>query len=200
LTLSQHTALFAWMQELLMTNINYLLPCHCHLLNQDFHQLGNADTLPCQLWVASIESAISAASHVASGHYTPGSMQIFNSRPDAPQARHDLTKRLYPPLKNPTHQNEMPHSTNPPILILASNWSTTYATSSTPDTSSRPHRDTIPPPLEEKIEHSPPGLVKPECIHNWTRTFTFEHFIALVRLLCLHGGKERQKFVWPETL
>jgi hypothetical protein len=30
--------------------------------------------------------------------------------------------------------------------------------------------------------------------------FKIEHFIALVRLLCLHGGKERQKFVCPETL
>jgi hypothetical protein len=25
----------------------------------------------------------------------------------------------------------------------------------------------------------------------------FGHYIALVRLLCLHGGKERQKFVCP---
>jgi hypothetical protein len=29
--------------------------------------------------------------------------------------------------------------------------------------------------------------------------FKIEHFIALVRLLCLHGGKERQKFIYPET-
>jgi hypothetical protein len=70
LTSSQHTALFAWVQELLMTDINYLLPCHRHLLSQDFHQLDNADTLPCQLWVTSMESAMSAASHVASGHFT----------------------------------------------------------------------------------------------------------------------------------
>ncbi len=92
LTLSQHTALFARVQELLMTNVNYVLPCPPHLLNQDFHQLGNADTLPRQLWVASMESAISAASHVASGHYAQGSMQIFNSHPDSPQARHDYTE------------------------------------------------------------------------------------------------------------
>jgi hypothetical protein len=84
LTSSQHTALFARVQELLMTNVNYLLPCHPHLLNQDLYQLGNADTLPYQLWVTLMESAISTASHVASGHYTPGSMQIFNSRPNAP--------------------------------------------------------------------------------------------------------------------
>jgi hypothetical protein len=96
LTSSQNTALFAWVQELLMTNVNYLLPCHHHLLNQDFHQLGNADTLPHQLWVASMESAISAASHVASRHFTQGSMQIFNSCPNAPQACHDYTKQLYP--------------------------------------------------------------------------------------------------------
>ncbi len=95
LTSSQHTTLFAHVQELPMTDINYLLPCHRHLLKQDFQQLGNADTLPRQLWVASMESAISAASHVASGHYTPGSMQVFNSRPNAPQARHNFTKQLY---------------------------------------------------------------------------------------------------------
>ncbi len=100
-----------------MTNVNYLLPCHRHLLNQDFHQLSNADTLPCQLWVASMKSTISAASHVAYGHYTPGSMQIFNSRPDSPQAHHDLTERLYPPQEpNPPEQDALfnkpshPHS------------------------------------------------------------------------------------------
>ena len=101
LTSSQRTTLFACVQELLMTDINYLLPCHRHLLKQDFQQLGNADTLPRQLWVASMESAISAASNVASGHYTTGSMQVFNSCPDAPQARHNFTKQSYPPTRPP---------------------------------------------------------------------------------------------------
>ncbi len=47
LTSNQHTILFARVRELLTTDSNHLLPCHRHLLNQDFHHLGNADTLPC---------------------------------------------------------------------------------------------------------------------------------------------------------
>jgi hypothetical protein len=97
LTSNQHMILFARVRELLTTDANHLLPCHRHLLNQDFHHLGNADTLPCQIWVASMESAISAASHVASGHYSEGSMQIFNTRSDAPHRCHNLNERSYPP-------------------------------------------------------------------------------------------------------
>jgi hypothetical protein len=96
---------------------------------------------------------------------------------------------------NSSPQNKTPCPTNPPILILASIWSTSYTTSPSLDSPNRSHRDTIPPTLEEKITYSLPGLAKPECIHIWTRMFKIEHFIALVRLLCLHGRKERQKFV-----
>ena len=97
LTSNQHTILFARVRELLMTDANHLLPCHRHLLNQDFHHLGNADTLSHQIWVASMESAISAASHVASGHYSQGSMQIFNTHSDTPHTCHNLNERSHPP-------------------------------------------------------------------------------------------------------
>jgi hypothetical protein len=62
-----------------MTPISELLPNDQHLFQQDFHQLGNADTIQGHLWVASMKSAIHAASHIATGHYTPVSLQSFNS-------------------------------------------------------------------------------------------------------------------------
>ncbi len=84
LTSHQHSQSFDCIHSLLMTPISELLPNDRHLLQQDFHQLSNTDTIQCQLWVASMESAISAASHVATGHYTPDSLQIFNSIPSQP--------------------------------------------------------------------------------------------------------------------
>ncbi len=81
LTTHQHSLLSERIHNLIRTSPADLLPCHRHLLQQYFHQLGSDITLKCQLWVASMDSAISTASHVASGHHTPGSLQAFYSLP-----------------------------------------------------------------------------------------------------------------------
>ncbi len=45
LTTHQHTLLNQCIQDLIQTIPEELLPTHCHLLQQDFAQLGNAETL-----------------------------------------------------------------------------------------------------------------------------------------------------------
>jgi hypothetical protein len=79
LTTHQHTLLNQCIHNLIRTSPNELLPIHCHLLQQDFAQLGNAETLQRQIWVASMESALGAASHFSTGHLTPGSLHRFFS-------------------------------------------------------------------------------------------------------------------------
>jgi len=73
----QHTALFAHVHELMLMPRSCLLPCHWHLLDQDFHGLGNSDTHPRQMWVALMESTLSAATHVTLGHHTHSSLRLF---------------------------------------------------------------------------------------------------------------------------
>jgi hypothetical protein len=77
LTTHQHALLNQRIHDLIQTTPKELLPMHCHLLQQDFAQLGNVDTLQQQIWVASMESAFGAASHFSSGHLTPGSLHRF---------------------------------------------------------------------------------------------------------------------------
>ncbi len=81
LTSSDHLILCDKIWALMRTNRADLLPCHCHLLTQDFHSLGSSATIQCQIWVASMESALSAAAQVAFGPFTPGSLAIFNQTP-----------------------------------------------------------------------------------------------------------------------
>jgi hypothetical protein len=81
LTSHQHSLLSEIIHKLIRTSPTDLLPCHRHLFQRDFYQLGSDSTLKRQLWVASMESAISAASHVSSGHHTPGSLQMFYTLP-----------------------------------------------------------------------------------------------------------------------
>ncbi len=78
LTTNQHLDMFTKICSLLQMLPTDLLPCHRHLLNQDFHDLGNGVTIWRQLWIASMESALSAASHVSSGNYKPGSLSVFH--------------------------------------------------------------------------------------------------------------------------
>ncbi len=87
LTAHQHSQLTDRIHELLMTLVSNLLPCDQHLLQQNFHNLGNAVTIHQQLWVPSMESAIGAASNIATGHITSGSLRIFNSLPSCPAPR-----------------------------------------------------------------------------------------------------------------
>ena len=77
LTMHGHSLLIIGINELLTTSPGDLLPAHRYLLQQDFAQLGNADTIQRQIWVAAMESALGAASHFHSGHLTPGSLHKF---------------------------------------------------------------------------------------------------------------------------
>ncbi len=78
LTTNQLLDLFTNISSLLQTLPTNLLSRHRHLLNQDFHDLGNGETTRWQLWITSMESALSAASHVSSRNYTPGSLSVFH--------------------------------------------------------------------------------------------------------------------------
>jgi hypothetical protein len=76
----QHALLNQCIHDLIQTTPKLpkeLLPMHYHLLQQDFAQLGNADTLQQQIWVASMESALGAASHFSYSHLTPCSLHRF---------------------------------------------------------------------------------------------------------------------------
>ena len=64
LTSSQHEAIFHQVQELMLIDPGDLLPKHRYLLTEDFDALGSGSTYGRQCWVASMESAISAAEHV----------------------------------------------------------------------------------------------------------------------------------------
>ena len=77
LTMHGHNILNARIRELLVTSPGTLLPNHRYLLQQDFVQLGSADTIQRQIWVAAMESALGAAFHFHSGHLTPGSLHNF---------------------------------------------------------------------------------------------------------------------------
>jgi hypothetical protein len=87
LTSHQHLLLSDRIHELIRTSPADLLPCHRHLLLHNFFHLGSDSTLKRQLWVASMESAISAASHVSFGHHTPGSLQMFYTLPSQAHPR-----------------------------------------------------------------------------------------------------------------
>ena len=84
LTMHGHKLLLIRINELLTTSPGDLLPAHRYLLQQDFVQLGNADTIQRQIWVAAMESALGAASHFHSGHLTPGSLHKFFSARQCP--------------------------------------------------------------------------------------------------------------------
>jgi hypothetical protein len=93
LTMHGHKLLFIRINELLTTSPGDLLPAHRYLLQQDFVQLGNADTIQRQIWVATMESALGAASHFYSGHLTPGSLhKFFSARQRPPQPERGSTQ------------------------------------------------------------------------------------------------------------
>ncbi len=174
-----------------------LLPCHRYLLQHNFYQLGSDSTLQQQLWVASMESAISAASHVSSGHHTPEGLQSFYSLPSRAHPCWSLfTASL--PSRCP---RQLPPCSPCQQTLLASFW-----------ISQQSHLPPVPPSQAHTTDFTEtefhlhwrrkwptiiPGLVRPECVHLWTRVPNYGHFIALVRLLYLHVGKERQKLVCP---
>lgn len=105
LTMHDHNLLSLRIRELLTTSPDDLLPAHRYLLQQDFAQLGDADTIQRQIWVATMDSALSAASHFHSGHLTPGSLhKFFSTRQPAslptrspPQTQHSQRQQQHRP-------------------------------------------------------------------------------------------------------
>ena len=85
LTMHGHKLLHIRINELLTTTPGDLLPAHRYLLQQDFVQLGNADTIQRQIWVAAMESALGAVSHFHLDHLTPGSLYKFCSARQRPR-------------------------------------------------------------------------------------------------------------------
>lgn len=67
LTEKQHEAIFERCKELLMVDPADLLDRHRYLLEGDFTELGEGSAVDRQNWIASMESAMSAAEHVRSG-------------------------------------------------------------------------------------------------------------------------------------
>ena len=94
LTMHDHNLLLLRINDLLKTSPGDLLPIHRYLLQQDFAQLGNADTIQRQIWVAAIESALGAASHFYSGHLTPGSLHKFFSTRQRPHQPNNIPTQV----------------------------------------------------------------------------------------------------------
>ncbi len=80
LTQEQHMEIFSRIQNLMEITLLDLLPCNCHLLKNNFHDLGNVEMIQQQIWIALMESALKAASPATAGQIKPGSMMIFNKR------------------------------------------------------------------------------------------------------------------------
>jgi hypothetical protein len=116
LTQEQHLDVFAWIRTLMGTTPSDLLPCHHHLLDKHFHDLGNAEMIQRQLWIATMETVLSAASRVLTGHFTPGSLTIFNTRISSTQPRRSVnhhSQTTSRPRSNPPrhpHQQTFPAS------------------------------------------------------------------------------------------
>ncbi len=111
LTSAQHDALSEKIRTLMKTSPADLFPCHRHLLDRNFHNLGNGETIHQQLWTTSMESAISAAYNVSTGHFTRGSLQIFNkhastthTRHSAHHSQHCSARHRPPPPRQPCQQ------------------------------------------------------------------------------------------------
>ncbi len=120
LTLSVPLILCNKIQVIMRTNPADLLPCDRHLLTQDFHSLGSSATIQPQIWVASMESALSAAAQVALSCFTLGSLAIFNETPLLPH-----TCRLSNNSQHTVH-NQLPAPRRPRQQTLpASFWAPT---------------------------------------------------------------------------
>ena len=100
LTMHGHNILSLQIRELLTTSPGDLLPAHRYLLLQDFVKLGDADTIQRQIWVASMDSALGAASHFHSGHLTPGSLHKFFQPVDSAPSHSNVRHRFSAPNVN----------------------------------------------------------------------------------------------------
>ena len=110
LTMHDHDLLNSRINELLKTSPGELLPSHRHLLQQDFLQLGRSDTIQRQIWAASMESALGAASHFHSGHLTPGSLHKFFTKKPRSHNPNDSINQPIRAYQRSHHRNQQPRS------------------------------------------------------------------------------------------
>ncbi len=110
----QHMEIFSCIQILMETTLSNLLPCHQHLLNNNFHDLGNAETIQWRIWIASMESVLNAAFCATSGQIKPRSMSVFSRRCSSTNSwrstnhpSQTMTRPLPDPLRHP-HQQTLP--------------------------------------------------------------------------------------------
>ena len=78
LTEDEYLNVFSKVEDLMHTPSDEILPKHQYLLEMNFEVLGSGSTSARQLWIVSMESAISAARMVFSGRVLPGQMGKFN--------------------------------------------------------------------------------------------------------------------------
>ncbi len=103
----QHMELFSCIWILMETTPLDLLPCHHHLLDKIFQDLGNAETIQRQLWIASMESALSATFHATTSQVMPGSMSIFNKHSPSAHPRRSINHHFQTTTRsclNPPHR------------------------------------------------------------------------------------------------
>ncbi len=147
LTMHGHNILSLRINELLETSPADLLPVHRYLLQKDFFQLGTADTIQRQIWVATMESALGAASSFHSGHLTPGSLHKFFSTRQRPKQAH----HLHPTSRNHHQHPRCPLQQTLPASFFVPKQACHFNDSPPPLAFDRSNRDSIPTPLEKKV-------------------------------------------------
>ncbi len=149
LMVHQHSQLNLRIHALIQTSPEDLLPCHRHLLQQDFASLGNADTLKRQIWAASMESALGVASHFSAGHLTPGNLHSFFFKRVQP-----CTSKLVLSCHHnwPWHQGpRQPRQQTLPASFWAPRHTPLPPSSTTPWPCYRPYWHQVPFTLEKKV-------------------------------------------------
>ena len=77
MTEAEHLQTLSELKMHMYTDPDDLLPRHRHLLEVDFEKLSEGSSIPRLHWLASIESAKSAAECLKRGQYIPGSLGYF---------------------------------------------------------------------------------------------------------------------------
>ena len=67
-TEQEHRQIIEEVREMMLVDSDDLLPCHRHLLHQDFLKLGSGPSIDRQYWLAQMQSAVSAAAHYTVYH------------------------------------------------------------------------------------------------------------------------------------
>jgi hypothetical protein len=82
----QHMDIFSWVCTLMETTPVDLLPCHCHLLDKNFHDLGNTETIQPPTFGLPLWNQLSAPpavsppviSHQAASQYSTHRLAVGN--------------------------------------------------------------------------------------------------------------------------